>query len=137
MHLRTLRIAAAALALLVGLSACAGTTARKEVLLPALRLAWTGVSADVERGIAAAEADGDIDAVTAAQLRAAAQAMPEALKTLDGAIDMILPWESQLAPMAVRGIQALVLSGQLDPPLDEILLARVDAFTRAMRKLEG
>lgn len=137
MHLRQLRMAALALTLLVGFSACAGSTARKEVLLPALRMAWSGIAADVERGIAAALADGDIDAVDAAQLRAAAQAMTGALETVDGAIDMILPWESQLAPMAVRGIQALVLSGQLAPPLDEILLARVDAFTRALRKLEG
>lgn len=137
MLLRTARIAALALTLLVGLSACAGTTARKEVLLPALRLAWTGMSADVERGITAALADGDIDPVTAAQLRAVAQGVPDALATIEGAVDLILPWESQLAPMAVRGIQALVLSGQLDPPLDEILLARVDAFTRALRKMEG
>jgi hypothetical protein len=134
--MRTLRIAALALVALVGLSACAGKTARKEVLLPALQLAWTGVSADVARGIDAAESAGDIDSVTALQLRASAAAFHESLKTLEGAIEAITVWETQLAPMAIRGIQALILSGQLAPPLDEILLARVDAFGRALRKLE-
>lgn len=39
------------LALTLALAACSGLTARQEALLPAMKLAWAGVEADLSRGI--------------------------------------------------------------------------------------
>ena len=135
--MKSLRIAPLALALLVGLSACAGSTARKEVLLPALRLAWVDLSQNVETGIAAAQAAGEITELEATSLRGLKDAVGTSLGDVDAALVSIPIWESQLAPMAIRGIKALVDSGQLAPPLDEILRLRVESFTKALRKLEA
>ena len=64
-------------------SACAGLTARQEILIPSMEIAWVNVSRDCERGIQLALDSEDITPVQAAGLRSEIIAMDSALQARD------------------------------------------------------
>lgn len=105
-------------------SSCASMKARDAALLPTAQLAWVGVHADLERGIADAVEDGDL--LNSAAMDALVEHLDEVLSL--GASHVLLrqiPWDPTLREFALRGIQ------------DREDLARLDQFSQAFEQLLG
>lgn len=112
------------------LIACAGLTARQEILLPAMRIAWEGVSADVQRGIDAATTANEITVDKAHVLTLEKEKMAESLNSGDAFLMSAVDW-SELVVMANRGIRDRVEKGEISPVVSPSLEERVKNFTAA------
>lgn len=99
--------------------ACTGMTARKEVLLPAMSMAWqSSIAEEVTRG------------------GADPAPMTKALKARD--IDAVLAMDwAELRKAAGMGIDKSLELGLVGPNGKDIFLIQLSAFDRAMRKLAG
>jgi hypothetical protein len=106
-----------ALVLLASLTACpsAGDTARQKALLPAMRMAWTNVKLDLERGI---------------------PPVPEQIAVLSGALDTgttaafkraLADWPTAAAA-ANAGFDARIAAGELTTGTAESLRERLRNF---------
>lgn len=115
--MKTLKTLAAMAALLLTL-ACAGVSARENVLMPAMSKAFaTVVAPAVDRG--ATEAGVDLgDAV---------QVFQDALDSGDREQVRVLDW-SGLRALALSGIQARVDAGEIGPGVARSLLETVNQF---------
>lgn len=112
------------------IAACAGMTARQEILLPAMRVAWEGVSADIQRGIDAASAANEITVEKAHVLTSEKTKMAESLNNGDAFSMSAVAW-NDLVLMANRGIRDRVEKGEMSPAVSPSLEERVRNFTAA------
>ena len=127
------------LALLACLSvSCVSYQMRDEVLLPAASLAWgtseSGVRSDLERGIADAVEDGDLE--NSFELDSLVIQLDEVL-SLGGSRFLLrqIPWTT-LRPYAVRGIQDRVDDGEISQMVADLsYIERLNRFSMAIRKL--
>lgn len=117
------------LAAIVMLAGCAGMKAREHVLLPAMKMAWVGISSDIDVGLATLTVDA------AAQVRVEQSHM--ALFLDAGDIDGILmvDWR-RLRQTAEAGITLRVQRGEIGQGVARSLLERLVMFTRALLELE-
>ena len=106
---------------------CLSQRARDEALLPAMNLAWTGVRADLERGLDDAVEDGDL--VDRASLDLLVVQLEEALDSGSRGQLLLVPWASTLLPYAERGIQDRIDDGQMSDMVAESLRERLRNFT--------
>ena len=115
------------------LTSCLSSKVRDEALLPAASLAWPGVRADVERGIADAVEDGDL--LDSAPMLGFVLQLEAVLA--DGAPrdDLkLVPW-STLEPYGKRGIADRIEDGEMHPLVAESLYQRLKNFTLAFDQL--
>ena len=137
--MRRLRLLAlSSLFLLAGCAGLAGDSARERALLPALRSAWPGVAADVQRGVNDGLDDGDLtaaasDALVASgdHLGASLSSTLEEAKTVTGA-----EWPV-LHPWAARGVIDRVDDGEVGPGVAVSLNERILQFDAAIDALQG
>ena len=121
---------------LLAVCACAGTRARDDVLEPAMRGAWSGISEEVERGAVDARTTGAIDDAGLSRARTQARAIGTALG--DTAIARpqvqvaLAPWKLQLRPLADRGINAQVAAGEIGPGVAGSKRERLSQFSTAV-----
>lgn len=106
---------------------CLSQRARDSALLPAMKLAWNGVRADLERGIDDAVEDGDL--VDEAALDILVVQLSEALNSGSRGQLNIIPWASTLLPYAERGIQDRIDDGEMSEMVAESLRERLRNFT--------
>lgn len=119
------------LSLLLCLPACLGTMARQNSLLPAARMAWPGVRADVERGVADALEHGDL--VSDAGPHVLIQAVEDGLEA--GNVRAV-SW-AVLQPYGARGIDDRVIDGEIHPLVAESLRERLRNFSYAIATLQS
>ena len=130
-------LASLSVVLLALFASCAGPRAQRQALAPAVVAAWngaSGVEADVEAGIADAEAAGALSSSEATSLRALASELDRALGSKDMAAIRAFDWH-RLEPYARRGVQAQVASGAIGPGVAVSLLERIDNVAAALANL--
>lgn len=99
------------------ITACAGTQARNNILIPSMELAWPNVKADAERGGAGAVLLAEFE---------------QALTARDKLV-MVATWPAiQIA--AEAGIKSRT---DISPGVAASLLERVARFSEAVRRLHG
>lgn len=123
--------------LLLVLSSCVGTRTRNTTLLPAAQQAWPNVQVDYTNGVRDGLADGDLTDEGALTLFSLAEDLGAALQAEDIPSILSVPWESQMAQWALRGIQSEVEAGRLGPQGSVLLIQRVHNFTHALQVLSG
>lgn len=116
--------------LLGAVLACAGVAARDEALLPAMRLAWPGISMDIEQGIEAASPPPE----SVAYIRAETLRMTEALADGNRAAVFAADWPN-LRLVAEAGIDDREARGLIGPGVAASLRERVAVFSDAWLKL--
>lgn len=117
-------------------SSCAGMTARQEILMPAMKVAWIAISKNVEQGIEAALSTADIDDVEAAGIRSEIIAMDSALASGDPLRVADVNWH-RLKRIAEQGIASRSSSGVIGWTVARILLDRLNKFHEAYVALLG
>ena len=131
-------IFAATLLPILLMSACAGVTARNEVLLPAMYAAYTdgepyngsGIYFDIRRGISAKTRS----ALDQRELRLLADDMGDALKKGDVARVVRIDW-SRLRALALIGIGARVAAGEIGEGVALSYVERVTLFSASFKLL--
>ena len=117
-------------AVLLLLVACAGLKARRHVLVPAMNMAWAGISSDIDVGISGLTVDA------ASGVRVQQQRMAAALTAGDITGILLVDWPA-LRKIAHQGIDLRRWKhGQIGPGVAESLRERLRMFTRALLKLE-
>lgn len=122
----------------VALAACAGSRARTDVLLPAMRMAWeTSIAATVDNGIGGSLSRGELTEVQAIGLRNHASSLASALKRGDKAGLAASDWPG-LQPQAVASIARRREAGALGENAAALMLAEVvnfgDAYAKAVAR---
>jgi hypothetical protein len=112
------------LAAYLALLACAGVAARQHTLLPAMKSAWPGVAADVERGAALAAVDvvAEVGSVTIA------------LESGHRGHLLVVDWP-RLRQLALDGINARAIAGEIGPGVASSLRERLRLFDEAWFKV--
>lgn len=110
---------AAAAALLLIAAACSGVTARQQALLPAMRLAWGSIAAEVVAGNS--------------ELRVPVDDATVALGAGDYAAIAAIDWPKMRAA-AEASIAADVAASKVGPAVAKSLQARLDAFGNSLTK---
>jgi len=118
------------------LLACAGTAARNETLLPAIRNAWPGVQADATAGVHAAVTTAEITAEAAVAAHKSFADAGVALEVGDVVAIASVPWVS-ITGFAERGITARVMSREVGPGVASSLRERLAQFRAALSKFTG
>ena len=123
-------------ALAIGATGCAGSIARNEVLMPAIKLAADGVKSDCYRGIADAVADGDLERAAADELqtRAAGLWWVIADQDRDGIVERIPVWV-ELRPFGERGIQDMIDDVEIGTAGAASRIERLDLFGESPQRL--
>lgn len=121
------------LSLVLCFTGCMSTKARDEGLLPATRMAWTGVRADIELGIDDAVAAGVT--FSAPLLREYIARIDQGLESGNRADFTLVSWES-LEPYAQRGIKVRVTKQEISPLLVPSFQERLRNFGWALAKLQ-
>lgn len=117
------------LAAVVMLAGCAGLAARENVLIPAMKMAWVGISNDIDVGISKLTVD-QAYVIRVQQLR-----MGTALDA--GSIEGILSADWRLLRrVAEKGILVRVQRGEIGPKVARSLHERLVMFTHALLELE-
>ncbi len=115
------------------LSSCVTEKVRDEALVPSAQLLWASVEKDVDRGIADAVEDGDLEDRT--DLDAEVQRISDVLDAGASRADMGgLSWYL-LRPYAERGIQDRIDDGEIHELVAPSLLERVANFTFLVERL--
>lgn len=104
---------------------CLGTRARDDVMMPAVQMAWVGVHADLDRGIA-------IKGDTAAS--ASVQALDEAITTGNRLMVSSVSWD-KLEPFGQAGINDYVAKQEIDELVALSLRERLHNFGVSLLKL--
>lgn len=107
--------------------ACTGLTARQKSLLPAMKLAWPGVSTDVKNGIQASLDAHRIDGPTAAAQTADTDHLGAAVDAGDPIAMSGIAWKP-LADAAAFGVDARVAKGEISTGVTGSLKERVKNF---------
>lgn len=129
--MRNLKNVASALLLLVA-AACSGLSARQEALLPAMMLAWTGVEADVSRGVEESLTAARLDAAAAEAQRLAVSSMTTALQAGNAAGVAKIAW-TPLAESAEFGLTQRIDRGELSTGVAGSLRERLKNFGDSLR----
>jgi hypothetical protein len=124
--MRRLALGLAAALLLAG---CAGLKAREHVLLPAMKMAWAGITNDVDAGLTELTVD------EAARVRAEQSRMTLFLDASDVDGILMVDWRL-LRETAEKGILKRLRLGEVGPGVAKSLHERLVMFTRALLKLE-
>ena len=111
------------------LTSCAGIAAREHVLVPAMKMAWVGISSDIDVGISGLTVDA------ASAVRVQQQWMAAALATSDIPRILMVDWV-RLRSVAAFGILRRLKRGEIGPGVAGSLHERLRMFTRALLKLE-
>ena len=120
------------LLVLMALSSSCVSRAQENVLLPAMRTAWTGIYEDIQRGIDDVSEGDNVNLIDIVFL---ASTMND-LVTSDQPFAH-MPWESAILPIAARGIEARVASGEMHTLVAESLRERLRKFTEAFAMLDS
>ena len=130
-----------ALSCLLLASGCAGSSgnaARERALLPALRSAWPGVEADVQRGVNDGLDDGDLKGEAANALVASSDRLEASLSTnLDDARTVTSIEWPLIHPYALRGVLDRVDDGDIGAGVAASLNERITQFDAAIDALGG
>lgn len=118
------------------LPSCAGSRARQNVLLPAMRLAWGSISPDVERGLTEAVAGGTLTQVQATQFLAQRDEFEDKLREDEPERNLQLTWLA-LRPWAEAGIGERESAGEVGAGVAASLRERVANFDDAVRRYDG
>lgn len=121
----------------LSLCSCVGNRARQDALGPIAQDIWPNVQVDFERGLADGLADGDLNEQGAAVLNNFAQALGASLQAGDRIALGGVPWATEMAPWAVRGIDTALAAGELGPNGANILRQRLSNFTEVILTLQG
>ena len=124
-----MRRLALGLAAVVLLASCAGIAAREHVLVPAMKMAWAGISSDIDVGLSLLTVDA------ASAVRVQQKRMAAALDAGDIPGVLAVDW-SLLREVAIVGIIQRVKRGEIGPGVVFSLRERVKVFTQAILKLE-
>jgi O-acetyl-ADP-ribose deacetylase (regulator of RNase III) len=130
--LRTLQNVCLALVALT-MAACSGLSAREHALLPAMRLAWQGVSADVSRGVEESALASRIEPNAAVAQREAVGKMTSALASGSPVAVAAVSW-APLAESAEFGLQRRVALGEISTGVAGSLRERVRNFGDSLSK---
>ncbi len=124
------------LLLLLAVASCVGTKVRDAALMPAVASAWTGVKADVEKGMEDAKEAGDLTESTEAVLRVQLGHLDKAIANKDRvALRALRPTWPGFKALAERGITRRVKDGEIGVGVSQSLLERVRNFEDAFVKL--
>ena len=120
---------------IVGLTlgyACAGVTARKHVMIPAMKKMWPSIERRATRGLDV----GTIGTETRAATRAAMSSMAKMLS--EGDIDRAaqIRWDL-IKDMALLGIGDMLKHEEIGPGVAESLREGVRVFDEAFKRLVG
>lgn len=118
------------------LASCVGTRARNDALLPAARMAWPQVRVDFDRGVADGLADGDLSPAQADVARTEADALGSALSSGDRVALISVLYDSEIRPLASRGISAALGAGEIGPNGALLLMERLTNFSAAILVLQ-
>ncbi len=110
------------------LSCCAGLKAREHVLIPAMEMAWAGITTDIGAGMSALTVDG------AAVVREECERMGVALATGDIQGILMVDW-ARLRGVAEIGISLRLARKEIGPGVYESLKERLRVFSEALKKL--
>ena len=124
-----MRRLALGLAAVVLLASCAGIAAREHVLVPAMKMAWAGISSDIDVGLSLLTVDA------ASAVRVQQKRMAAALDAGDIPGVLAVDWRL-LREVAIVGIIQRVKRGEIGPGVVFSLRERVKVFTQAILKLE-
>ena len=114
-------------------TSCISQEVRDNALVPGAQLAFVGVRADIERGLADAVEDGEL--ANREPLDAELDRLRDALDNDAPRAEMrTIPWEV-LRPYGDRGIQDRVDDGEIDPLIAPSLIQRLDNFEAAVFQL--
>jgi hypothetical protein len=111
----------ASLALFLIAAACAGTTARTEVMLPAMRQAWAGIRPAVERYVSTVDDIAQRDALTAADA---------ALQSGDPVAIAGVPWQL-LDDAHEADVVRRVAASEIGPGVADSLRERLAKFVES------
>lgn len=109
------------MAVVLVMTACAGTKAREEALMPAMELAWQGILPDVER-----VATGEVLEQAAALTVVLEERDIHGLAAID--VPLLIVW-------ADRGISERLEAGEIGPGVAASLRERLSKFTEAYLKV--
>lgn len=109
------------------LSACAGTAARENVLLPSMLQVWPRIAIQVHDGATAAVAAAEIPAETLLVIDRESERMLDALERSDLLALASVNW-SGLRPYAIRNIQDRTNAGQIGAGVAATLVERIKQF---------
>jgi hypothetical protein len=131
-------LALSTLLLVVGCAGSAGNAARERALLPALRSAWPGVEADVQRGVNDGLDDGDLTGSASDALMASADRLEKSLSaTIEEAKSVTGKEWPALHPWAARGVMDRVDDGEIGAGVAASLNERIVQFDAAIDALQG
>ncbi len=117
-------------------SSCAGLTAREEILMPAMKVAWIAISKNVEQGIEYGLFSSEIDASEAAGIRSEIIAMDRALASGDPLRVADVNWH-RLRRIAAQGIDWRRQQREIGYGVAYILNQRLGKFHEAYVALLG
>lgn len=118
----------AAVNLALVLSYCAGMKARENVLVPAMKMAWVGISSDIDASISLLTVDA------ASIVRSKQKLMADVLDAGDIPRILMLDWRI-LHGAALIGIILRLKRGEIGPGVAASLRERLRMFTRALEEL--
>lgn len=121
--------------LAITMSSCIASKARENSLLPAMNLAWPGVEADVNRGIADAVEDGDL--ADRIEIDFEVIKLDEALKSGLASDFRTVSWLDTLEPYGRRGIEDRVADGEMSDMVAESLRERMRNFTAGFMQMSA
>lgn len=122
------------LLLLAFLQSCVSTAARENVLLPAMRIAFSGISEEIEAGLNDAHAKEEITAVELGRLLNLRDAFADGLKAGEASLVPVENWAT-LKIYADRGIRVMVAAGDMEEAALPIVTARRLQFEAAVTVL--
>lgn len=116
----------------LAMAACSGLSARQEALLPAMKLAWQGVSADVGRGVEESATAQRIAPEVAAAQRADVEKMTAALDA-GSAIEVAKVAWPPLKESAEFGLAQRVSRGEISTGVSGSLTERLKNFGESLK----
>lgn len=119
-------------AMLLVAAACSGLSARQEALLPAMKLAWQGVSADVGRGVEESATAQRITPEVAAAQRSAVSTMTSALEAGNVVGVASVAWPP-LKESAEFGLAQRVSRGEISTGVSGSLTERLKNFGESLK----
>ena len=119
--------------LMLGMTSCIASKARENSLLPAMNLAWTGVHADIERGVSDAIQDGDL--TDRIQIDFEIVKLEVALESGLASDFRTVSWLDTLEPYGRRGIEDRVADGEMSDMVAESLRERLRNFTAGFAQM--
>lgn len=129
-------------AMFAGASSCVGSKEKVDQVkqaaqFPAAMVAWAGVRADYDRGLADGVTKGELTSLAQEKLVATADQLAVALNAKDPSALRAIPWTIIMRPWADRGIHVKLSDGSIGPTVAAELLERVVNFTATIESLQG